>query len=56
MAVYNSKNKYSFAKIQLNQSDIEKNMGIRCLFVTASPVLTNEIKRYYERLTKELKE
>lgn len=36
--------------------DLDKNVGIRCLFVTASPVLTNEIKRYYHRLTKQLKE
>lgn len=41
---------------RFNPRDIDKNVGIRCIFVTASPVLTNEIKRYYDRLTKQLKE
>lgn len=31
-------------------------MGLHCIFVTASPVLTNEVGRYYKKLTSQIKE
>lgn len=36
--------------------DLDKTIGLHCLFVTASPVLTTEVQRYYDRLTKQIKE
>ena len=32
-------------------NDIDSNLGIKCVFATASPVLANEVKQYYEALT-----
>lgn len=57
LAVYNSKRNPTNAQStsKFNQKDIDKNVGIRCIFVTASPVLTNEVKRYYHKLTDDLK-
>jgi hypothetical protein len=31
------------------------NVGLHCLFATASPVLTSEIHRYYRSLTGHIK-
>ena len=31
-------------------------MGLHCVFATASPVLTNEVERYYNKLTDQIKE
>ena len=36
--------------------DLDKTVGLHCMFVTASPVLTTEVQRYYDRLTKHIKE
>lgn len=36
--------------------DIDATIGLHSLFVTASPVLTNEIQRYYRKLTDQIKE
>jgi hypothetical protein len=35
--------------------DIDVRCGLHIVFATASPVLTNEVRRYYERLNKHLK-
>lgn len=35
--------------------DIDETLGLHSLFVTASPVLTNEIQRYYKKLTDQIK-
>ena len=35
--------------------DIDKTMGLHCIFLTASPVLTNQIQRYYRKLTDNIK-
>lgn len=36
--------------------DIDQAIGLHSIFVTASPVLTNEIERYYNKLTDQIKE
>lgn len=36
--------------------DIDATIGLHSLFVTASPVLTNEIQRYYRKLTDQIKD
>lgn len=35
--------------------DVDSSIGLHCVFVTASPVLTNEVSRYYHRLTDQIK-
>ena len=44
---------------KLTSADLEEDTSIRMVFVTASPVLTNEVKQYYtslkQRLTSHLK-
>ena len=35
---------------KLESADIEEDTSIRMVFVTASPVLTNEVKQYYSNL------
>ena len=36
---------------EFDADDVDKTIGLHCIFVTASPVLTNEVKRYYTKLT-----
>jgi len=36
--------------------DLDNVFGLHCIFVTASPVLSNEVQRYYNRLTSQVKE
>ncbi|EAR98741.2 UvrD/REP helicase amine-terminal domain protein (macronuclear) [Tetrahymena thermophila SB210] len=54
--VYHNRHMKLASQTRFNPKDLDKMVGLRCIFVTASPVLTNEIKRYYDRLTKQLKE
>ena len=39
----------------VDDQDIDNNFGLRCIFMTASPVLTNEIQRYYKKMTNNIK-
>jgi len=41
---------------RFSADDVDNNIGLHCVFVTASPVLTNEVCRYYHRLTDQIKE
>jgi hypothetical protein len=34
--------------------DFERNTNMRMVFITASPVLTNEVRRFYSNLKKKL--
>ena len=34
-------------RIRLTAGDLEKHSQLKYVFVTASPVLTNEVKRFY---------
>jgi hypothetical protein len=46
--------KYKMSKLEdrkFKLEDVDSNPGLRCLFVTASPVLTHEIRKYYNNLT-----
>jgi len=35
---------------RLTRSDLDQQTGMKMVFVTSSPVLTNEVKRYYTTL------
>lgn len=41
--------------IRLESEHIGVSVGLHCLFATASPILTNEIHRYYRTLTSHIK-
>ena len=43
-------------KANFGAEDIDNVYGLHCVFVTASPVLSNEVQRYYHRLTDQVKE
>lgn len=43
-------------KEKLNSGKIDKPTPLHCIFVTASPVLTNEVNRYYDKLNSLIKE
>lgn len=38
----------------LISGDLEKSTGMKMVFITASPVLTNEVRRFYTGLKKKL--
>ena len=39
---------------RLTASDVDNAQGVKMVFVTASPVLTNEVKQYYASLRQQL--
>jgi predicted RNA polymerase sigma factor len=41
-------------KTRLESSDLAYDTGLRYVFVTASPVLTNEVRRFYNSLKEQL--
>lgn len=43
-------------KSNFGAQDLDNVYGLHCIFVTASPVLSNEVQRYYHRLTDQVKE
>jgi hypothetical protein len=38
----------------ISAKDLEKNTGMKMVFITASPVLTNEVRRFYGQIKKKL--
>jgi hypothetical protein len=42
-------------KAKIKSQDLDKDTGMKMVFITASPVLTNEVKRFYANLKKHLK-
>lgn len=43
------------SETKLRPSDIDSRCGLHSIFVTASPILTNEVRRYYGKLKSHLK-
>ena len=41
---------------RFHAEDIDTSCGLHTVFVTASPVLTNEVRRYYDHLNSKIKE
>lgn len=41
-------------KVNLQAEDIEKDTGVKMVFITASPVLTTEVKRFYAGIKQKL--
>ena len=42
--------------IKFDPNQIDQTGQLRCIFATASPVLTNQIKRYYNRMKQCIKD
>jgi hypothetical protein len=55
LTLYKNKHEGILRDTRFTADDIDKTIGLHCVFVTASPVLTNEVRRYYEKLTKQIK-
>jgi len=51
LQLYKTKHEGILRDTRFEADDIDSNIGLHCVFVPASPVLTNEVRRYYERLT-----
>jgi len=51
LSYYKNKHSSMLKDTRLDVDDIDNSIGLHCLFVTASPVLTSEVKRFYGRLT-----
>ena len=48
-------NKGLLKDTRFNSNDVDNHCGLHSIFVTASPVLTNEVRRYYEKLKEKIK-
>ncbi len=54
-SLYKKKFQNTIEGIRCDSSDIENATGLHCIFLTASPILTHEIQRYYKKLTDNIK-
>ena len=46
---------FELKQTNFDEEDLENSVGLKCIFLTASPVLTNEIQRYYKKMTSNIK-
>ena len=51
LSLYKSLNEGMLRDTRFDADDVDNIIGMHCVFVTASPILTNEVRRYYLRLT-----
>jgi len=56
LALYKKKFSSEIANTRCSSDDIDQAIGLHCIFLTASPVLTSEIQRYYKKLTDNIKQ
>ena len=56
LSLYKKKFEPQIKDSRCSADDIDDTMGLHCIFLTASPVLTNEIQRYYKKITDQIKE
>lgn len=49
--MYKQRHEQLLDDTNFNSDEIDSQVGLHCVFATASPVLTNEIQRYYTKLT-----
>lgn len=54
--LYKQKHESVLRDTRYDQNDVDQSVGLHCIFATASPVLTGEVKRYYSKLTDQIKE
>jgi hypothetical protein len=54
-SLYRKKYQDTIKDVRCGSEDIDNAVGLHCIFLTASPVLTYEIQRYYKKLTDNIK-
>lgn len=55
LSLYQKKYQETIKDVKCSSKDIDNTFGLHCIFLTASPVLTHEIQRYYRKLTNNIK-
>ena len=55
VSIYKKKYEETVKNVRCGSDDIDSTLGLHCIFLTASPVLTHEIQRYYKKLTENIK-
>jgi hypothetical protein len=55
LSLFKKKFQDTIKDVRCGSSDIDQTFGLHCIFLTASPVLTHEIQRYYKKLTDNIK-
>lgn len=55
MSLYKKKYEDTIKGVRCGSDDLDAAAGLHCIFLTASPVLTHEIQRYYKKLTDNIK-
>lgn len=55
VSLYKKKFSETVKDVRCGSDDIDEALGLHCIFLTASPVLTHEIQRYYKKLTDNIK-
>ena len=55
LSLFKKKFQSEIKDTKCSADDIDESMGLHCIFLTASPVLINEIQRYYKKLTDNIK-
>ncbi|CAK74855.1 unnamed protein product (macronuclear) [Paramecium tetraurelia] len=55
LELYKQKHENVLQNYKYDDQEVNNNVGLHCVFATASPVLTTEVKRYYGKLTAQIK-
>ncbi|CAD8065005.1 unnamed protein product [Paramecium primaurelia] len=55
LELYKQKHENVLQNYNYDDQEVNNNIGLHCVFATASPVLTTEVKRYYGKLTAQIK-
>jgi hypothetical protein len=55
LSLYKKKYQSTVEGVKCDSKDLDNSQGLHCIFLTASPVLTHEIQRYYKKLTQNIK-
>ncbi|CAD8176793.1 unnamed protein product [Paramecium octaurelia] len=55
LELYKQKHENVLQNYKYDDDEVNNNVGLHCVFATASPVLTTEVKRYYQKLTAQIK-
>lgn len=56
LTLYKNQNQNILRDTRFDADDVDNTIGLHAVFVTSSPVLTNEVKRYYKKLTDQIKD
>lgn len=56
MNLYKLKHQQVLQNTIIAEDSVENQIGLHCVFATASPILTGEVRKYYNKLTHQIKE